>query len=93
MTRVRFQQRKLLVGPLADVSGQSPVVFPEVFSHAVHRETTLEKFGSSGFVIGSGAADAIIELASLKVGLKARVDRLRISLLAPNRESFKFFEI
>jgi hypothetical protein len=44
---------------------------------------TLEELCVSGFMIGQSAMNTIIDASGLKIGLKLRVDRRRMSLIKP----------
>ena len=43
----------------------------------------LEGLSVSGFVVGQGAIDAVIDAPGIKIGFKLRVDRLRMTLVKP----------
>jgi hypothetical protein len=88
IARVRFQQRELLIRSLADIGRQRPILFPEVRIGAVHAGPTLKRLGSSGFMIGNGAFDALIETPCFNIGFELNVNRLRIVFVKPLAQFF-----
>ena len=83
MTRVCSKQRELLVRPVADVGGQSPVFFPKVRRARCIEWTALKWFGCSGFMIGDGTGNALIKAARVNGGFTLNVARLQIMLVKP----------
>ena len=84
MLRIVFQQGELFIRPCADVGGQGAIVLPEIRVRAVdHYGGRLEGLCVSGFVVGQGAINAVVDAPGIKIGLKLRVDRMRITLVKP----------
>jgi len=50
----------------------------------------LERLRVSGFVVGQGPVDAVIDASRLRIGLELRVDGLRAVPVQPCVEFFQF---
>jgi len=48
-----------------------------------HYAARLEGLCVSGFVVGQGAINAVVDSPGVKIGLKPRVDRLWMALVKP----------
>jgi hypothetical protein len=87
--RIAFQQDELLVSPCADAGGQGAIIVPEIRVRAVdHCAGSLEGLYVSGFVVGQGAIDAVVDAPGVKIGLKLRVNTLRMALVKPYVQLF-----
>ena len=63
---------------------QGAIVVPEIRICAVdHYAGRLEGLGISGFVVGQGAINAVVDAAGVEIGFQLRVDRLRMALVKP----------
>jgi hypothetical protein len=84
VTRIVLQQGKLFISPCADVGGQGTVIVPEIRVRPwIITRAALEGLCVSGFVVGQGAINAVVDAPGVKIGLKLRVDRLRMALVKP----------
>ena len=82
--RIVFQQSELFISPCTDVGGQGAIVVPEIRVRAVdHYAGRLEGLCVSGFVVGQGTINAVVDAPGVKIGFKLRVDRLRVALVKP----------
>ena len=87
--RIVFQQGELFISPHADVGGQGSIVVPEIRVRPVdHYAGRLERLCVSGFVVGQGAINAVVDAPGVKIGFKLRVNRLRMALIKPYVQLF-----
>ena len=82
--RIVSQQSELFISTCADVGGQGAIIVPEIRVRAVdHYAGRLQGLCVSGFVVGQGAINAVVDASGVKIGFKLRVDRLRMVLVKP----------
>jgi hypothetical protein len=84
MAKARYFSVTRAVRPCADAGGQDAIIVPEILVRAVdHCAGRLEVLCVSGFVVGQGPIDAVVDTPGVKIGLKLRVNRLRMMLVKP----------
>jgi len=82
--RIFFQQSKLLIGPCADIGGQSVIIVPKIrVARCCVSWAILEGLRISGFVVGQCAMNPIVQKTGVHIRLKLHVDRLRMTLVKP----------
>jgi hypothetical protein len=82
MLWIGFQQRKLLVRPVADFLRERPEFLPKVRGGAM-LHPALKRLDSTALFIVQSSFNGVVQTARRKIGLKANVDGLRAILIKP----------